>query len=99
MGISISAKAAREAAYQIRNIKRVQHIERIAETKFKSIFSAIRAKMGHGEMYVPAVGVAGGDINDFKEVMSYYGYTVQCQYDGVPPHDDFVAVFSIWFNK
>ena len=98
MGIAISAKAARETAIQHLTIKRLENFERLAETKFKSIFSAIRAKMSQGEMYVPAVGVPAKDLDDFKEVMSYYGYIVQCQ-SGQGNGGDWTAVYSIWFNK
>ena len=98
MGIAISAMKARANAQAILAIKELEEFERLAETKFKSVFSAIRAKMNQGEMYVPAVGVAAKDMDDFKEVMSYYGYIVQCQ-SGQGNGGDWTAVYSIWFNK
>lgn len=100
MGIAISALEARKSAQSIALAKRVDRFDHLAETKFKSIFMAIRSKMSVGEMYVPAVGVPAKDMEEFKEVMSYFGYVIQCQSGKCEiPDGNWVAVYSIWFNQ
>ena len=103
MGIAISAKAAREAAAVTQELRRLERFSNLAESKFKSVFAAIRSKMSVGEMYVPAVAVKSEDMDDFKDVMTYFGYVVQCQTGKIGncdmPKANWVAEYSIWFNK
>ena len=100
MGVVISAKDACEIARQVKEINREMNILNIAETKFKAIFTAVRIAMTSGETYIQSVAIRAGDIEDFKMVMQYYGYTVQCQ-SGHCRHPDtnWTAEYSVWFNK
>ena len=100
MGVVIFAKEACEVARQVREKNREAAILKIAEEKFQSVFTAIYLNMMNGETYIQRVAIRAGDIEDFKMVMQYYGYIVQCQSGHCRvPDGNWTAEYSIWFNK